>query len=145
MKNFHEMMQILREFNDPDDDPHAHHFYNFLGEDGDEPFSIELNVNTDGGWEPWNGGSLLVKKDGASGDKEEDWTVFENPGRRLERVPEPIRSKALAWIETKVKWLANNYEPDDPNDYREPRNREWDANDQAAYDRRVHGFDREDI
>jgi hypothetical protein len=144
VKSFYEMIQILREFYGPDDDPNAHYFYSPLGEEGDEPFAIEVEINGDGDWKPYNNSSLGVKKDGASGDKKEDWTFFDNPGRRLERVPEPIRSRALAWIGAQAKWLADNHEPDDPPNHKDRHERKWDDEDQAAYDRRTHGFDRED-
>jgi hypothetical protein len=137
MKTFYEMLMILEGVRGGDEG--SVRFVRMLGEEGDEPFSIEVEYS-DGDWEPYNDSSLAVKKEGASGSDDDDWVVFKNPGRRLEGVPEPVRSRALAWIESQVKWLADNHEPDDV----EPRGREWDAQDQAAYDRRAHGFDRED-
>lgn len=80
-----------------------------VGEDDDAPFTAMLNDYGDEGWSIH--GSLWVKDyvpNGSenpssqpqyfSGDKFTG-TEFKNPGDRLEKIHEPLKSQALKWID----------------------------------------------
>lgn len=132
MKNFYEMLEILKkaknEMYDPQDERPIM-FTRVLGEDDDSPFSLELYYN-DGDWTPQS--DLFVKNG-------EQWDTYKNPGKNLMNVPEPIKSQAIKWIDAELDRIVSNYEEDDPRDYYDdqPRGREWDDQDQANYDRKL--------
>lgn len=143
MKSFYEMCRILegydydswlgKPYQDDLERERSVSFSRVLGEGDDEaPFSIEVDYY-DGEWSP--GGSLFVRGDEGGESK---WEEYKNPGKNLMGVPEPVRGRALAWINAEIERLVANYEPEDPRDhYDGPRGREWDDDDQDRYDRQV--------
>lgn len=140
MKSFYEMVRILEEskgikegwgadYGAGDMDGPPVSFTRVLGEDGDEPFSIEVDYH-DGEWKPFRGtSSLFVRKEAGAAGSSDEWDEYKNPGKNLMNVPEPIRSRALAWIESELEWYAAHWKPEDPRDYeeREPYNDDPDG------------------
>lgn len=144
VKSFYEMIRILNEskgMNESDDygagayydDPDIS-FTAILGEDEDEPFSVEVEIENGywgvkgGFWAKGyvpngseNPASRPVARTAGQKDKfgtaDNTGTEFENPGRKLELLPDSIRGAAIEWVDNEVKRKVDKYEPDDPRDY----------------------------
>lgn len=158
MKSFYEMLEIIRKskINEVSDDygagayhdDHDVFFSAVLGEDEGDPFSLEVDIEN-GHWTSkgsiWVAGYVINGSENpASKPKALDGgTEFSNPGKRLELLPLSIKNKAIEWVDKQVQWKVDHYKPEDPRDYEEPEPREWDDEDQANYDRKLYGFDKD--
>lgn len=120
-----------------------------VGEDDDDFCSATVS-GTDGAWSLDPGGVFVLgyvptgKENPISKPKYQEpdqhsrgGTEFENPGENFENMPPDLARKCIDFIDTEVKKHIGNYDPNDPRDrdYDKPQGRQWDAQDQAAYDR----------
>jgi len=124
------------------DDPDIS-FRTVLGEgDDDAPFVLEVDV-MNGRWESVSGiwvlgyvpngsenpASRPVPQTAGGRDRfghphKLTGTEFENPGKDLELLPEPLKGRAIDWIEKEVQKAMSNYKPENPRDY-EDRDDPW--------------------
>jgi hypothetical protein len=146
MKSFNEWLKgrVISE-NDPDYQEPS--FSRILGEDGDDPFIVEVDVD-EGHWtvsgplwsleyvlngsEP-KAGNPVQEKQGASPNLPSAWrragVMFSTPGKRLENLPPALKMVATTWIDKQVEWYIQNYKEEDPRDYddHEPYNPDPDG------------------
>ena len=147
MNSFNEWLKgrVISE-NDPDHQEPS--FSKILGEDGDEPFSVEVDVD-EGRWTVsgplWSMEYVLNGSEPKAGNpvQEKQGVVFNTPGKRLENLPPSLKMAASTWIDKQVEWYIQNYKEEDPRDYEDNPGREWDDEDQANYDRKLYGFDKD--
>lgn len=105
-------------------------FSKLLGEDEDSPFTVEVDVDGDGGhWTVrgkfWaneytpNGSEPQISQPFYDPNNKYGYkgTEFRNPGEKLENIPEPLKTQAKKWIDEQVDWYIQNYEEEDPRDY----------------------------
>jgi hypothetical protein len=145
MKTFLEWLKTIEESkmineywweNGPPDDPPEFSGTRVLGEDEDDPYSLEVDI-ADGSWEALGGfwvrnrlqdGSepaiskpqffVAGQKDQNGRNIEHTGTDFLNPGKHLEHLPEPLKSQAIKWVNGEVGRITQNYDPrDDGPDY----------------------------
>jgi hypothetical protein len=134
MKTFNEWLKgrVISE-NDPDYREPS--FSKILGEDGDEPFTVEVDV-AEGHWTVsgplWAVGYVMngsEPKAGGPVQEEKGVVMFKTPGRRLENLPPALKMAATTWIDKEVEWFIQNYEEEDPRDHEdhEPYNSDPDG------------------
>jgi len=133
MKSFNEWLKgrVISE-NDPDHQEPS--FSRFLGEDGDEPFSVEVDVE-EGHWMVsgplWSMEYVLDGSEPKAGNpaQEKQGVVFNTPGNRLENLPPALKMAATAWIDKQVEWHMQNHKEEDPSDHddHEPYNSDPDG------------------
>lgn len=148
MKSFYDMWRIIEGMDydawleKPYQDDHAGdnaYFTTILGEgEKDAPFSLEVEIDG-GSWKATGGIWVLGyvpdgsenpaskpvaetpgQKDRWGRTSDQTGTHFGKPGRRLELLPASIRDAAIKWVEDQVQKEIENYEPEDPRNYREP-------------------------
>ena len=137
MINFYKFLEILNENKLNEWDPIwptdkdlgiGPSFDQVLGEDDDDPFSVEIHIDGDGGnWEVQHGKLLWVLNYTPTGNEPNNFVYhekermgeFKNAGKHLENVPEPIKSQAKKWIDEQAEWYIDNYKEEDPRDYQE--------------------------
>jgi hypothetical protein len=133
MKSFNEWLKsrVVSE-NDPNE-PQPPSFNKILGEDGDDLFTVEVDVN-DGEWTVsgplWANEYVLNGSEPKAGDPMQESpnvAKFNAPGRRLENLPLSLKMAATAWVEKEVQRAIDRYESEDPRDY-EDRDDPWRPN-----------------
>lgn len=162
MKSFYEMMIILEGLKNGDtsgyrewgyhdgpeyDEEEINYSRLLIGEDDDSFCSAEVS-GTDSAWSLDPGGVFVRdyvptgKENPISKPKYQEpegrsrgGTEFGNPGENFKNLPPDLARKCFNFIDAEVRRYIGSYTPDDPRDSDESRDRKWDAQDQAAYDR----------
>jgi len=140
MKTFYEMMMILEKAKGLNENRRGGgwasawddygwqdsiRIHKVLGEDDDDPFTLEVDI-TEEGWEVLDGGIFVVgyvpngsenpaskpeayTDDQLSGSRL--GTLFRNPGKKLELLPASIKAAAVDWVDKQAQEAIENYDP----------------------------------